>query len=303
MSHYMVMAIIKAGSKDTVADLLAPYDENMEMPEYVAETREQLMEGMKTRCRHATECAKAAESVSHLPEDGRENAYNDLFPNGGPWFHYGFALSEYCKRLAAADGSPDDEVWKLVEEENKGSLDAEGNRLSTYNPDSKWDWYEIGGRYSGQLRIKGKGRHADCDAARAKDIDWDSMMSLTAAQERKARHFWRCYVEGRLPKAVREAGEDAAANYLREEFGFIFYRPEWYKGRYGNADGYVRHLSLWAPYAVVDADGWHSVGEMGWFGISNEAEGAEKDWEEEFRSKFVDALGPEDYVAIVDCHI
>ena len=302
MSHYMVMAIIKAGSKDTVEELLAPYDENMEVPEYVAKTREELMEDMRERCRHAAECAKAVESVSHLPEDEREAAYNKLF-DGWPWFHYTFTASECFRTYAAADGSSDDEVWKLVEADNEDCLDAEGNRISTYNPDSKWDWYELGGRYSGQLKIKGKGRHSDCDAARAKDIDWDSMMSLSAAQERKARHFWRCYVERKVPKAVGERGEDAVREYLAEEFGFVLYRPEWYKDRYGNADGYVRHLSLWAPYAVVDADGWHSVGEMGWFGVSNEEEGAEKSWEENFRRDFVDALAPEDYVAIIDCHI
>lgn len=302
MSHYMVMAIVKAGSKDTVADLLAPYDENMEVPQYVAESKEHLLVVMERRCRQAAECAKAAESVAHLPEGEREAAYNGLFPDGRPWYRYPFASTERCKALAAAVGDRN-EIWKLVMEENEGCLDAEGNRLSTYNPDSKWDWYEIGGRFAGQLKIKGKGRHADCDAARAKDIDWDSMMSLSAAREKKARHFWRCYVEGRLPKAVREAGEEAAANYLMEEFGFVLYRPEWYKERYGNADGYARHLSLWAPYAVVDADGWHSVGEMGWFGVSNEEEGAQKAWEEGFRSRFVDALGPDDYVAIVDCHI
>jgi len=302
MSHFMVMAIIKAGSKDTVEKLLAPYDENLEMPPYVAETREQLLEGMRERCHHAAECAKAAESVAHLPEDEREDAYNKLF-GAWPWFHYTFTASEHFKKLAAADGSPDEEVWKLVEAENEGELDAEGNRLSTYNPDSKWDWYELGGRYSKQLRIKGKGKSSNCDAARAKDIDWDAMMSLTAAQEKKARHFWRCYVERKLPKAVREGGEDAVREYLMEEFGFVMYRPEYYAERYGTADGYARHLALWAPYAVVDSDGWHSVGKMGWFGISNEAEGAEKAWEEGFRSNFVDALGPDDYVAIIDCHI
>ena len=35
-----------------------------------------------------------------------------------------------------------------------GVVDKDGNIISTYNPDSKWDWYEIGGRWSGMLLIK-----------------------------------------------------------------------------------------------------------------------------------------------------
>lgn len=35
-----------------------------------------------------------------------------------------------------------------------GTLDAEGNVLSTYNPKSKWDWWEVGGRWDGYLTLK-----------------------------------------------------------------------------------------------------------------------------------------------------
>lgn len=35
-----------------------------------------------------------------------------------------------------------------------GELDDQGNVLSTYNPKSKWDWWEIGGRWDGFLTLK-----------------------------------------------------------------------------------------------------------------------------------------------------
>ena len=31
---------------------------------------------------------------------------------------------------------------------------GEYERFTTYNPDSKWDWYQIGGRWTGMLRLK-----------------------------------------------------------------------------------------------------------------------------------------------------
>jgi len=35
----------------------------------------------------------------------------------------------------------------------KDELDSEGNELSTYNPDSKWDWFRVGGRWSNEIII------------------------------------------------------------------------------------------------------------------------------------------------------
>ena len=42
---------------------------------------------------------------------------------------------------------------------------------------------------------------------------------------------------------------------------------------------------------------------MGWFGCSDETPEAQRDWDENFRSRFIDTLDPEDTVVIVDCHI
>ena len=37
---------------------------------------------------------------------------------------------------------------------DENMIDEEGNLLSTYNPKSKWDWYEIGGRFSDMIKLK-----------------------------------------------------------------------------------------------------------------------------------------------------
>ena len=43
--------------------------------------------------------------------------------------------------------------------------------MSTYNPDSKWNWYEEGGRWEGSLVLKTKNLSKQ-NQARLKDIDW-----------------------------------------------------------------------------------------------------------------------------------
>ena len=41
------------------------------------------------------------------------------------------------------------------EDEARWGLDEEGvYRLTTYNPNSKWDWYEVGGRWTGYFKLK-----------------------------------------------------------------------------------------------------------------------------------------------------
>ena len=53
-------------------------------------------------------------------------------------------------------------------------VDEDGNLLSNYNPDSKWDWYAIGGRWNNILITKdGNGTNEDY----VSEIDWDKTMT------------------------------------------------------------------------------------------------------------------------------
>lgn len=57
-------------------------------------------------------------------------------------------------------------------------LDEDENLLSTYNPNSKWDWYCVGGRWSGFLVLKERaedGGIREVNEAYFSDIDWDYM--------------------------------------------------------------------------------------------------------------------------------
>lgn len=72
----------------------------------------------------------------------------------------------------------DAEAWE--EAKRLGYLiDQDENLLSSYNPDSKWDWYSIGGRWDGFLVLKERDEEGDIietNEALVNEVDWDYML-------------------------------------------------------------------------------------------------------------------------------
>ena len=55
-------------------------------------------------------------------------------------------------------------------------------------------------------------------------------------------------------------------------------------------------------FAFVDSLGeWHASGDMGWFGFASN-EKPERAWHDELKA-LTEAIDPDDFVVIVDCHI
>ena len=229
MSHFSVAVFHRPDQQ--IDDLLAPYDENMEVAPYVRYTRQEAI------------------------DQARKNPRNK--------------------------DKSDDECWKLMAEDE--TTDAEGNILSTYNPKSKWDWWEVGGRWTGILKMGGKpvssGRFGD----------------LTLSHDDKEAYayhlrFWDVVVDHQPAKP----GEDFTS----------FYRESYYREYYGDRETYARYQTQFSTYAVVTPDGvWHGKGEMGWWGCSSESADQAKDWEEHYKERFLDTADPDWVLTIVDCHI
>ena len=121
---------------------------------------------------------------------------------------------------------------------------------------------------------------------------------------KKHDEFWEEYVLGNLPPEIAALDRKEKNDYLAEKYGWrIYYRPEYYLEYYGTKEEYLRRIQIWSTYAVVDENGWHEVGEMGWFGVSSETPDDEKEWADHFRARFIDTLDPKDSVTVLDCHI
>ena len=159
--------------------------------------------------------------------------------------------------------------------------------MSTYNPNSKWDWYVIGGRWANTLPIKNKisneaihsGYSDDMDScARIEDIVFSKELSDEEIKSYKKQY-----------EKLKTEGE--------------YYIPEYYIRRYPTFEVFLKSKSEFSTYALLTSDGvWHAPGEMGWFGVSS----ATPEQEKEFKSYYNQLIAkenPKNYFVLVDCHI
>ena len=137
MSHCAVMVV---GSNPE--DLLAKFDESIEVPRYVKYTKEELI----AKERKSIEDYKNGIYAEYLKDKEAYKAGSLTNPQ-----HIDYLENEFPKRLAWTDEEVYAEAIKYYEEDEIGD---EGEVYSTYNPKSKWDWYTLGGRWSGLLKTK-----------------------------------------------------------------------------------------------------------------------------------------------------
>lgn len=203
------------------------------------------------------------------------------------------------------------------------------------NPNAKWDWYVIGGRWTGYFLLKhgaegvvgvgkpglftepaGPGR---ADVVRKGDVDFATMGAAAGAE---AGLFWdkaHAIINGRpfytWAQLVEKHGDiadvrDAFWNQevvrdLRQsgdpELGWIF--ADTIADLALSREDYVKLAEMRAivPFAYVKDGKWHERGEMGWFGVStNEMD--ESEWCRQFM-EMIDSLPDDTLLTIVDCHI
>lgn len=232
MSHYAV-AVIHRKDQD-VGELLAPFDENLQVERYIEYTRQ--------------------EAIDHARE------------------HYKMS------RMS------DQECWKMMADDaGEGMTDEEGNIYSTYNPQSKWDWWTEGGRWSGMLKLKDG---STADSARIGDIDFSPDTEIY----KQSLRFWDVVVDHQ-PK---EDGEDF----------FSLYNEQYYHEFYGDRETYARQQAAFSTYAVVTPDGeWQAPGNMGWWGMSSENGEESRAWYDRYMDLFISNADPDLILTIVDCHI
>lgn len=172
----------------------------------------------------------------------------------------------------------------FMEEGNGLSRNDEGAYGYYTNPNAKWDWWVIGGRWDGLLRLKNGG---SSNQARVRDVD----VSPDPAAYAKAIRFWEVYVEG---QPLAEGEEDLTRH--------VFYKPEYYVNQYGTKEKYAHSQAAFGAWAILTADGeWNETGAMGWFGMSDATQESRNKYETAFRQLIEE--NPDLYITIVDCHI
>lgn len=177
------------------------------------------------------------------------------------------------------------ETWSEFMREYYGFIrDEEGVWGYMSNPNAKWDWYQVGGRWDCFFRTK-DGR--DTNEAFAKDLD----LSPDPEAYRRALRFWEVVVEG-SPLHEDENEQDF----------FAIYKPSYYIEQYGDKEHYAQTLSSQAPWAFVTADGdWFEAGQMGWWCVNNATQETRSTFDDAYRQYVADH--PDLVVTAVDCHI
>lgn len=174
MSHFVVLVAMNP-TEDVAGkleELLHPYDENREdIPEYrsyedgPAETY-----WLYTSVKRTAEEVAAGDRSSVKPYKPEEFGYSSAYDTKRTEAEQWADMELEAEKFREFSNPP---TWpEVIEyannrwypegetEENRQSLlryEEETDRaytLSTYNPDSKWDWYQIGGRWSGYFPVK-----------------------------------------------------------------------------------------------------------------------------------------------------
>lgn len=262
MSHFAGLVILTPEYRKNhdIEDALAPYDENMECEEY---------------CRGKVSDIDKVRFVEYYGFDklGKDNTAREKFYlkllkekkvkrwNGSK----DGAKSKYCSRVAYENPEEYAEFFKELHpdlfaefdslyEENGNDWNSNNWRknengewceYSTYNPNSKWDWYDdCGGRFSGCIKTKDDEFVNQCMLS---EIDWTDFTDDDYEPEEK-KTIW-----GEPYRALK--------------------------------DGRIYHFtrSELPGYLVIDGE-WFEQFKGGWWGLKEDLM-TEADWEKLFFEK------------------
>jgi hypothetical protein len=219
---------------------------------------------------------------------------------------------------------------------DRGYDEHEGKFGYWENPNAKWDWYVLGGRWTGFFKMKpghkgesGRGglftpppASGTADSALKKDIDfremrrsageeagktWDKVMKIVGNLKDYAT--WE-YVRD----TISSGDIDAAREYYANQKAVVklneYNRKKSYKMAFINLDDFVGSRedycidaanSSFVTFAVIKDGVWYEKGSMGWWGmVSNEKN--QDDWNSEV-SKMIDELPEDTLISVYDCHI
>lgn len=318
MSHFTVLVI----GKDIDAQL-APYAEQGFDKKYgVFENNEP-----EYRKEYETETMEAVDVNGQLYSiyDNQFSDYSKSFSNDRK-----YPANAILKTL------PIKEVYPTFEEYLSGwhgmsePDEATGQYGYWSNPNAQWDWYVIGGRWTGYFKPKlgasgslGESGTFDnqplsgwVDQINYGDVDFDGMK----AHEAKEAHTLYDKIEGILkgreipswskireshPDDIQAARDEYHNHPVMQDFksADFHYFGDMEEEFGGGRDAYVaRCINRTAvPYAVLKDGKWYQKGIMGWFGTSSDNM-TQDEWNDEFW-KLLDSLDDDTLLTLVDCHI
>lgn len=232
MSHFTVAVITKTKDIEEIKKILNHYWEELEVEPYIYKTKEEIIE-------QAKEWKKKIERKEI-------NGFSEEFMN---------------KYISA---NTDEELYQ-IEKDDYCKYDENGNELSTYNPNSKWDWYDIGGRWRNQLLTR-----EDNNDTFEHNSFVEHLRGFDDIKQASKGYKW---VNG---AKIKDIDFNKMEELSKEPF---------------------------CTWALVDDTGWYEQGQMGWWAMNDATNETTKKFEEFFKDYISKEENQDKYLIIVDCHI
>lgn len=342
MSHFAVMVVVSPKKlaesngilQEAVGKMLAPYQENN-----MGDCPKEYLAFIDNTPEYREEWENGTRTMKQLPDGRLVSPYDDEFKRTK--LHI-FDRDEYVFPEGAVDVEKTfKELCATFEEFCREWHGAEPRDDGRYgyeeNPNRKWDWWVIGGRWNGKLITTNKLK-PNADECRINQLDFTA---ITGEDLQKREKFWLKYVELSLTGnvaaekdkwfgarsvaldmglcQVAENEEERLAlmvngvrsfawSELHSHFDEGDERRGWFDV-YENLmkEDFMEKFAGWfsslSTFAILNDDGWFEKGEMGWFGMSSETPESATKHIEKFGIPYYQGLNPATRIAVVDCHI
>lgn len=267
---------------DYLNEALARFDENMRVErwvpksELIAKSRENI-EAYRTGtyAEYIADPAKYAEGVSNLK-------------------HLDYLANEFPKKLQWTD----EEVYAdIIKHEEPEDIREDGAVRDTYNPDSQWDWWTIGGRWEKTYRERQGEKISDFRAELVAALEAARVPENIAAIADISARIDQLYV------TMRTQGPDAEPRVTWQDTDAL-------ETERTKLPGY---FPWWTPYNVVVPSEtineessehkyeWVTKGRMGWWGMKTD-DMTNEQWVEQLIAT-LDKQDPEARIVYIDFHI
>lgn len=256
MSHYTVAVITKDGNYEKA---LEPFNERIVVEPYIYKTKDDIIKDMR---------------------ENMEEARSTDNKNWISWLEGAFDWS--------SDEALHQSYVRHYKDECGVLFDNDGNELSIYNPKSKWDWYEVGGRWSGDILRTKDGEKTDHD--QAKNLDF-APKAMSQDDFLYYKRYWEINAEGDARK-----GDEKTGDY------FCLWKPEYMKEIYGDFKGYIEAITNPSTHSLLYHGEWIEAGEVIGFGLDKSTPLSRQEYEKKYK-EIMSNLDPDNYITIIDCHI
>jgi hypothetical protein len=324
MSHFTVLVI-----GDNVEKQLAPFNEQPEDgdPAVVLDFNDTTDEKRQQYADESTTWVRCEDGTLVLPWDERFRIAGTFAQVQAP-AHLERVEIPFRERYATFE--------EFVREWHSEEPNAEGRYGYFSNPRAKWDWWVIGGRWTGYFKIKAgaggklgeggtfhrlgmaeapKGNVAD--SARKGDIDVDGMRDDAGAEAGAKYDRVHAVIAGRdwisweQMRTIEHKGDiDAARTAYHAQPVVADLKTADILGWSEDLERYrvareqfvaTARAGAIATFAVLKDGQWYERGSMGWWGMVRD-EKDEATWAREFGA-LIDSLPDDTLLTVVDCHI